>query len=115
KSYETKTNRRKLTNAYYEKTPVTDMRFIKEDAELVAFSDANKVLIFHTEKITQKATRNSQGVQVLTLKKGSKLANICSLDEVSFTDFAYYRTKNIPARGAYLKDEDLAGEQITLI
>ncbi len=115
KSYETKTNRKKLTNAYYEKTPVTDMRFIKEDTELVAFSDANKVLIFHTEKIAPKATRNSQGVQVLTLKKGSKLANICTLDEVSFTDFAYYRTKNIPARGAYLKDEDLAGEQMTLI
>lgn len=115
KSYETKTNRKKLTNAYYEKTPVTDMRFIKEDTELVAFSDANKVLIFHTEKIAPKATRNSQGVQVLTLKKGSKLANICTLDEVSFTDFAYYRTKNIPARGAYLKEEDLAGEQMTLI
>lgn len=115
KSYETKTNRKKLTNAYYEKSPVADMRFISADAELVAFSSANKVLIFNTEKIAPKATRNSQGVQVLTLKKGSFLAKICTLDEVAFTDFSYYRTKNIPARGAYLKEDDLAGEQLTLI
>ena len=37
------------------------------------------------------------------------------MDEVAFKDFEYYRTKNIPARGSYLKEEDLAGEQITLI
>ncbi len=115
KSYETKTNRKKLTAAFYEKTRVTDMRFLPQDAELVAFSDANKVLVFDTSKIAPKASRSSQGVQVLTLKKGSKLAKICTLDEVAFQDFGYYRTKNIPARGAYLKEEDLAGEQMTLL
>lgn len=115
KSYETKTNRKKLTNAFYEKSPVSDMRYLPDDTELVAFSSVNKVLIFDTSKITPKATRNSQGVQVLTPKKGSILAKICTLDEVAFKDFSYYRTKNIPARGAYLKEEDLAGEQITLV
>ena len=115
KSYETKTNRKKLTGAFYEKTPVADIRFLPEDTELVAFSSVNKVLIFDTAKIAPKATRSSQGVQVLTPKKGSFLSKICTLDEVSFQDFDYYRTKNIPARGAYLKEEDLAGEQTTLI
>lgn len=115
KSYETKTNRKKLTNAYYEKSRISDMRYLSSDTELVAFSSVNKILIFDTAKIAMKATRNSQGVQVLTPTKGSILAKICTLDEVAFQDFAYYRTKNIPARGSYLKDEDLAGEQITLI
>ncbi len=115
KSYETKANRKKLTGAYHEKTPVTDMRYLDGDTELVAFSDQNKILVFNTEKITPKASRSSQGVQVMTLKKGSKLAKICTLNEVTFADYTYYKTKNIPARGAYLKEEDLAGEQLTLI
>ncbi len=115
KSYETKTNRKKLTSAYSDKAHVADMRYIKEDCELVAFSSINKVLIFNTAKVAEKATRSTQGVAVLTPKKGSILKKICTLDEVAFTDFDYYRTKNIPARGSYLKDEDTSGEQISFV
>ncbi len=114
-SYETKTNRKKLMGAYSDKVRLTDMRYIREDCELVAFSSINKVLIFNTAKIAEKSTRSTQGVAVLTPKKGSTLKKICTLDEVAFTDFDYYRTKNIPARGAYLKEDDLAGEQISLL
>ncbi len=114
-SYETKTNRKRLTGAYSEKTPLADMRFLKEDTELVAMSNLNKVLVFDTAKIPLKTTRSTQGVQVLTPKKGSIMAKICTLDEVSFTDFDYYRTRNIPARGAYLKPEDAPGQQLTLL
>ncbi len=114
-SYATKTNRKKLANAYYEKSPLAAVRYLAADMELVAFSSINKVLIFDTAKIPLKTTRTSQGVQVMTPKKGSVIARVCMLDEVSFTDFDYYRTKNIPARGAYLKDDDVQGEQISLI
>ncbi|MGN1059207.1 MAG: DNA gyrase subunit A [Clostridia bacterium] len=114
-SYETKTNRKKLANAFYEKSPVADIRFLAQDTELIAMSDINKVLVFDTAKIPLKTTRSSQGVQVLTPKKGSILAKICSLDEVAFSDFDYYRTRNLPARGAYLKPEDAPGQQMTLL
>lgn len=113
-SYATKTNRKKLANAYSDKCLIADIRFLPQDTELVAFSDINKVLVFDTAKIPLKATRSSQGVQVMTPKKGSKIAKIVSLDEVTFQDFDYYRTKNIPARGAYLKDDDVQGQQLTL-
>ncbi len=114
-SYETKTNRKKLANAYCEKAVLADVRYLTADTELVAMSDINKVLIFDTAKVPEKSTRNTQGVQVLTPKKGSILAKVATLDEVTFTDFDYYRTKNIPARGAYLKPEDAPGEQMTLL
>ena len=114
-AYATKANRKKLTNAYSDKSPLADLCFIPEETELVAFSNANKVLIFKTDKIPLKTTRPSQGVAVLTPIKGSKLVKVSRLDEVTFADFDYYRTKNIPARGAYLKDEDAPGEQLTLI
>ena len=115
KSYETKTNRKKLTNAFNEKCKTASMLYLLDDKELVAFSDTNKVLIFDTAKVTVKTTRSSQGIQVLTLNKGSKMSKLLSLDEVAFKDFAPYRTKNIPARGTYLKDDDLAGGQISLL
>lgn len=114
-AYETKTNRKKLANAYGDKSPLAAVRYLPQEMELVAISTVNKVLIFNTEKIPLKTTRSSQGVGVLTPKKGSKLAVVCTLDEVTFKDFDYYRTKNIPARGAYLKPEDAPGEQMTLI
>ena len=114
KSYETKTNRKKLMAAYSDKNPLADLRFLEKDTDLVVFSNINKVLVFNTEKIPEKSSRSTQGVQVMTPKKGSTIAKVQNLDEVTFTDFEYYRTKNIPARGAYLKDEDTQGTQLSL-
>ena len=107
KSYETKTNRKKLMAAYSDKVPVASIRFISEDCELVAFSNNQKILIFHTAKVAEKFTRSTQGVQVMTQNKGNVLTKVCALDEVVLKDFDIYRTKNIPARGSYLKDEDM--------
>ena len=107
KSYETKTNRKKLTAAYSAKVPVASIRFVASDCELVAFTDNKKVLIFQTGKVAEKTTRSTQGVQVVTLNKGNKLEKVCGLDEVTFADFDAYRTKNIPARGSFLQDEDM--------
>jgi DNA gyrase subunit A len=104
--YATKTNRRKLANAYSDLSPLIMMMFMEKDLELVAFSNINKVLIFNTAGINPKTTRDSQGVQVLASKKGSRLVELKRISEVSLTDLDYYRTKNIPAIGCYLKDED---------
>lgn len=113
-SYATKTNRKKLINAYSNESPLCDIRFLREDRELVAFSDINKVLIFNTANINPKATRDSGGVQVMKSKNGSIMVKIKELDEVNFTDFDYYRTKNIPAVGCYLKDEDREEKQVKM-
>ncbi|HHV30542.1 DNA gyrase/topoisomerase IV subunit A [Acetivibrio mesophilus] len=113
-SYATKTNRKKLSNAYNGLSKLIYIGHIMEDEELVAFSSLNKVLIFNTSGINSKSTRDSQGVQVLKSKKGSIMTCIKKISEVSFTDPDYYRTKNIPAIGCYLKDEDVDDNQIKL-
>jgi DNA gyrase subunit A len=109
--YATKTNRRKLTNAYSDLAPLVTMMFLEADLELVAFSSINKVLIFNTSTINPKTTRDSQGVQVLASKKGSRMADLKEIAAIKFTDLDYYRTKNIPATGYYLKDEDRLEKQ----
>ncbi|SES87314.1 DNA gyrase/topoisomerase IV subunit A [Anaerobranca gottschalkii] len=104
-SYQTKTNRKQLANAYSDEEKLIYLTFIKEDKELVAVSSINKVLLFHTGQINPKTTRNSIGVQVLKSKKGSTLTQIKELEGVSFTIPDYYRA-NIPAIGTFLKKED---------
>lgn len=111
-SYATKTNRKKLANAYSSTSKIVYMQYISEDEELVAFSSLNKVLIFNTSNINPKSTRDSQGVQVLKEKKGSVMICVKRLPEVTFKDLDYYRTKNIPAVGCYIKDEDNEDTQI---
>lgn len=113
-SYATKTNRRKLTNAYSGLAKLVRIIYLENDRELVAFSSINKVLIFNTANINSKTTRSSQGVQVLTAKKGSRMVALKELEEVKLVDADYYRTKNIPAIGCYLKDEDRQEKQATL-
>ncbi|MCX7709253.1 MAG: DNA topoisomerase (ATP-hydrolyzing) subunit A [Clostridia bacterium] len=113
-SYATKTNRKKLANAYSDLEKLVYIEHIQEDIELVAFSSINKVLIFNTVNINPKSTRDSQGVQVLASKKGSKMVSIKKVDEIAFQDLDYYRTKNIPATGCYLKKEDDVTEQLQI-
>lgn len=112
-SYATKTNRKKLANAYSGVSKLIDIRFTLEDIELVAFSSIDKVLVFDTACINAKTTRDSQGVQVLNSKKGSTMVKIKGIAEVEFGDLDYYKTKNIPATGCYIKEEDKFS-QITL-
>lgn len=112
-SYATKTNRKKLANAYYAGSKLVDLTYMSEDAELVAYSNINKVLVFSTEQIAEKSTRTSQGVQVLKQKKNSYLVKIVPLEQSGITNVKYYRTKNIPAIGAYLKEEDSGVTQLT--
>lgn len=112
-SYATKTNRKKLANAYNSESTLVDIFFLEEDKDFVAYSSIDKVLVFNTSQINPKTTRDSQGVSVLKSKKGSVLVRVKTLEEAGLKDPDYYRA-NIPAIGCYLKDEDKENEQIEL-
>lgn len=113
-SYATKTNRRKLANAYSDLSPLIDIRYLAEDTDLVAYSSINKVLVFSTASINPKTTRDSQGVQVLKSKKGSRMFAVKTLEESGIKNPDYYRTKSIPAIGCYLRAEDFEDRQIRI-
>ena len=113
-SYKTKTNRKKLANAYSDASKLVYIADIKDDVELVACSSLNKILVFNTELINPKATRNTIGVQVLKEKKGSTMVDVFGIENAKFNDVNYYKPKNIPAIGYYLKDEDINDNQISI-
>lgn len=114
-SYATKTNRKKLVNAYSSESALIFIQFIQNDLELVAFSSINKVLVFNTAAINSKTTKNSIGVQVLKEKKGSTMTSIKLVPEAGIKNLDYYRTQNIPAVGCYLREEDLGIDQINML
>lgn len=113
-AYETKQNRKKLIHACYEGSPIVSILYLTEPVDLAAFSSLRKAIVFSSALIPVKATRNSQGVQVLVSKKGSRMVTVMRLSEVGFTDPEYYRIRKTPAIGYYLKEETLENRQLTL-
>lgn len=113
-SYATKTNRKKLTKAYSDKFPVSDIAFSKEDKEFVITASSGRMLLLHTGVLNLKTSRASQGVAVLRLKKGHRLFSIREYEEGRFSKPSRYRTKNLPALGALPSAED-SSEQLSII
>ena len=83
-----------------------DVKYLAEDTDIVLYTNLDKVVVFNTASVPEKTVRDTQGVIVMNLKKKSILSKVKLLSEVSFTNPDYYRAKNIPAAGYYLKDED---------
>ena len=114
KSYETKTKRKKLANAYSDKSPLVALFASAEDGEYLLTSSAQKKLLFNSAMIAPKSTRDTQGVAVLTVKKNHFLESVAPFDENMLANPHRYRTKTLPSAGIKLREED-AGEQLSLI
>ena len=114
-AYKTTSNRRRLTGAYSDKSPLKAMLHIKEDREIAVYSTEPRVLIVNTALLGVKSTRTTQGVALLTLKKKFTLDTVRLPEETGITDLARYRGRSIPATGALLKTEDSDDKQLSLI
>ena len=112
-AYETKTNRRKLTGAYSDKSPLVKVLALDADEQLAVYSTDGRAAIFSTAQLLPKTTRNTQGVAVLTLKKKAVLKDVQLLADSGITNESRYRTKTIPSAGSLLKDEDASEKQQT--
>ena len=114
-AYKTTSNRRRLTGAYSDKSPLRAMLHIREDREIAVYSTEPRVLIVSTALLGVKTTRTTQGVALLTLKKKYTLDTVRFPEETGITDLARYRGRSIPATGALLKTEDSDDKQLSLI
>ena len=115
KAYQTASNRRKLTGAYSDKSPLACIRRLDEDCELAVYSNEPRCLIFHTALLAPKTTRSAQGVAVMTLKPKYHLETVLLSEKTSITNRTRYRVRAIPAAGALVKEEDSEDQQISLL
>ena len=114
RNYATKTNRRKLTGAYSDKSPVKAILPFTEERQIMLFSTEGRALLLKTELLAEKSTRDSQGVQVMTLKPKYRLERAEFLEDTPVVNRSRYTTRNLPAAGALLKPEDMGESQLTL-
>ena len=114
-AYETKTNRRKLINAYSDKSPAVAVLPIEEETDLAVFASDDRVVVFNTAQILPKSTRSTQGVGVMALKKGRKVVRVLPLKDSAIQNVSRYRVRSLPAAGALLRSEDREEQQLSLM
>ena len=114
-AYATTSNRRKLTGAYSDKSPLAALVPLTEDRELALISTEPRALLLHTALLAPKTTRATQGVAVMNMKPRYHLDRVCTLEESGITNLARYRVRSIPAAGALLREEDQGREQMSLL
>ena len=110
-AYETKTNRKKLTGAYSDKSPLVKVLALTGDTEVAVYSTDGRAAIFSTAQLLPKTTRNTQGVAVLTLRKKAALSGASPLVDSGIVGESRYRVKTLPSAGALLRPEDSPDKQ----
>ena len=114
-AYATKSNRRKLTGAYSDKSPLKALFLLQgEEKELALYSTDGRALVFSTAQLAVKTTRSTQGVAVLTLKKNRLVDRAIWLEDSTIQNPARYRVRSLPAAGAVLRPEDAPEPQLSL-
>lgn len=112
-AYETKTNRKKLINAFSDKSPLAAAIYLEEDKDIVITSQSGRNLLLNTAIVMPKTTKSTQGIQAMTLKKKSdKVISLHLYQPGEFEKEWRFRPKNLPAAGALLSASDI-GEQLT--
>ena len=112
-AYETKTNRRRLTGAYSDKTPLVCAMALDGDTQVALYSSDGRTMVITSALLTPKSTRNTIGVSVMSLKKKAVLKQAMVLDQSGIVNASRYRCRNIPAAGSLLKEEDSLEKQIS--
>ena len=112
-SYETKQNRKKLLNAFSDKSPLAFAEYFPEEVELAIETTAGRLLLVNTAQVPAKTTKNTAGVNVITLKKNQTISAVRHVESMELANPHRYRVRTLPAAGAVMRSEDLA-EQIQL-
>ena len=112
-AYETKTNRKKLTGAYSDKSPLKTAMGMAADEQVAVYTTDGRAVIFSTAQLLPKTTRNTQGVSVVSLKKKALVTHAAPVSTCGIANQSRYRTRTLPSAGALLKPEDAPEKQIS--
>lgn len=105
-SYATKQNRKKLLKAYSNKAELAALLVLPEEEELAIRTSAGRLLLVGSAQIPAKATRDSAGVAVISLKKNQHIVSAEPAAEIELANPHRYRVRTLPAAGALLREED---------
>ena len=113
-AYATKTNRRRLTGAASDKSPLVCVLRLEEETEIALYTSEGRAVVFHPSALQSKTSRTTQGVAVARMRPKYAVTAALPLDQTPIRNPARYRVRSLPALGALVKDEDTGNEQLTL-
>ncbi|MDO4742743.1 MAG: topoisomerase IV, partial [bacterium] len=113
-AYATKTNRKKLINAFTDKFTLCKIIHVTQDCELLMKSSGGRMLLLHTGSLQTKVSKSNNGVAVMTQKKGQRLVDVEIFNEGMLSKPHRYRTRNLPAAGSLPSAEEVSVEQLSL-
>jgi hypothetical protein len=113
-AYATKTNRRRLTGAYSDKSMLVTILPMEEDGEVAVTSGEGRCIVFSTALLSPKTSRITIGVQVMTVKK-HPVVSAAFLKDTSIKNISRYRVRSVPAAGARLTEEDRGEKQLSFL
>jgi len=99
-AYATKTNRRKLVNAYSGKSPLVSLHWVPEDIDLYLQRGTDKAMVVNSSLIPTNTSKQSGGVTVFNLRQKTVLTAMYPAGDT--TDLDYYRMDKIPTAGHFL-------------
>ena len=114
-AYETKTNRKKLINAYSDKSPLKSIFVLGEECDIACYSSDERVMVFNTTLLQAKSSRTTQGVGVMSIKARRVFDRAELLKDTSIKNVSRYRVRSLPAAGALLKSEDREEQQLSIV
>ena len=114
-AYATKTNRKRLTGAYSDKSPLVSLLPLDGEREIAVFSTEGRALLFSSALLTPKTSRTTIGVALMNVKKKYVVERAVFVENSPITNAARYRARSIPVAGALLRDEDREEKQMSLI
>ena len=112
--YDTKSNRKRLTGAYSDKSPIKAVIDLPEEKQIAVRATDGRVLVFSTAQLAAKTTRATQGVAVMSLKRKAVVESAMELEKTAITNVGRYSARTLPAVGALLREEDTGETQMKL-
>ena len=103
-AYETKTNRKKLANAYSAKSRLVAIFHVQENANIMLRTTNGRAMIFNTALLLPKAARDTIGVQCMTCKAKSVVDRAFVISDEKADELKKYKSKTIPVAGSFAKD-----------
>ena len=113
-AYATKSNRRKLTGAFSDKSPVKAVIPLPEETEVAVYATDGRALVFSSALLSAKTTRNTQGVAVMSLKRKSLVDRAAPLAETGIVNRRRYSVRSLPAPGSLLQEQDTEEKQLAI-
>ncbi len=114
-AYATKTNRKRLTGAYSDKSPLRTLLVLNEECEIAAFTTEGRAVVFNSAQLQPKSSRSTQGVALMNIKPKYSLDYAKPLADTAIKNVSRYRVRSLPAMGALLRDEDRGEEQMSFM